>query len=257
MEAHLLSNIEVAGPSLVSFPRSIGGRVTRARSAGGPRDSVAGRLVLCALAYEELAGGGSAAEVVRLAEAALADDVLLEAEGPACMPMYRAVAALILCDELDRAETTVTRAMAEARRLASASGFAWASAWHSYANQRRGRLLEAEADARAGIESGDQYLSGYGLSLARMWMAICLTEQGRLDEAREELAQVSRPDPPSVVSYALIDARARFHLAAGEYESAAREFELCRRLDEPTCSLVEWRTPASGFIIIASSEHAP
>jgi ATP/maltotriose-dependent transcriptional regulator MalT len=164
------------------------------------------------------------------------------------MPMYRAVAALILCDELDRAETTVTRAMVKARRLASASGFAWASAWHSYANTRRGRLLEAEADARAGIESGDHYLSGYGLSLTRMWMANCLTEQGRLDEAREELARVSRPDPPSVVSYALIESRARFHLAAGEYEAAAREIELCRRLDEPTSSLVDWRTPASGFV---------
>lgn len=248
MEAHLLSNIEVAGPSLVRFPTTVGERVTRARSARKSGDTVAGRLVLCALAYEELAGGGAAADVVRLADQALANDELLHAEGPACMPLYRAVAALTLCDELERAADTVTRALAEARRLGSPTAFVWASAWRALANLRLGRLVEAEADARAGLESDDQYLSGYGLKLARMWLAGSLTAQGRLEEARTELSQVPEPDPPSVVSYALIEMRTRFHLACGEYDAAARDFDLHRRLDAPTAGLVEWRRPASGFV---------
>ena len=248
MEAHLLSNIEVAGPSLVRFPRTVGERVTRARSARKSRETVAGRLVLCALAYEELAGGGAADDVLRLAERALANDELLHAEGPACMPLYRAVAALSLCDELERAADTVTRALAEARRLGSPTAFVWASAWRALANLRLGRLVEAEADARAGLDSDDQYLSGYGLRLARMWLAGSLTVQGRFDEARTELSQVPEPDPPSVVSYALVEMRARFHLACGEYEAAARDFDLHRRLDAPTAGLVEWRRPASGFV---------
>jgi hypothetical protein len=33
MEGHLLANIEVVGPSLVRFPRRVGERVHRARSA--------------------------------------------------------------------------------------------------------------------------------------------------------------------------------------------------------------------------------
>lgn len=103
MEGHLLSNIEVAGPSLVRLPRTVGERVTRARAARKPRDSIAGRLVLCALAYEEFIGGGSASEVIRLAVNALANDELLYAEGPACTPMYRAIVALIISDELQRA----------------------------------------------------------------------------------------------------------------------------------------------------------
>jgi DNA-binding CsgD family transcriptional regulator len=248
MEGHLLSNIEVAGPSLVRFPRRIGERVGRARSARKSRDSVAGRLVLCALAYKELVGGGAARDVVRLAEKALANDELLLTEGPACMPMYRAIVALCVCDDLEQPAAICTRAMAEARRLGSPTAFAWASAWRCCANTRLGRLVDAEADGNAALGSGDQYLAGYGLTLARIWLAVCLTEQGSLDAASAQLSQVPEPDPPSVTIYALIDARARLHLACGEYEAAARDVELLRRLEEPVPDLVAWRTPASGLI---------
>jgi len=137
--------------------------VNRARSARKPRDSVAGRLVLCALAYEELVGGGAACDVVSLAEEALANDELLHSEGPGCAPMYRAIVAVSVCDELERTASALTRAMARARRLGSPTAFAWASAWRCAANTRLGRLLDAEADGNAALGSGDQYLSGYGL----------------------------------------------------------------------------------------------
>ena len=248
MEGHLLSNIEVAGPGLVRFPRRIGERINRARSARKSRDTVAGRLVLCALAYEEMVGGGAASEVVRLAEQALANDELLRTEGPGCMPMYRAAVALLVCDELERSAATVTFAMAEARRLGSPTAFVWASAWRAAVYIWMGRLVEAEADARAALESGDQYLSGYGLTLARTWLALSLTDQGRLDEARAELSQIPEPDPPSMMIYALIDSRARFHLACGQYEAAASDIDLLLRLDKPVPGLVAWRRPATGPI---------
>ena len=248
MEGHLLANIEVVGPSLVRFPRRVGERVHRARSARKPRDTVAGRLVLCALAYEEIIGGGAAADVVSLAERALANDELLHSEGPACAPMYRAMVALVICDELERAASALTHAMAEARRLGSPTAFAWASAWRCVANTRLGRLVDGEADANAALGSGDRYLSGYGLTLAGIWLALSLTEQGRLEEARAILSQIPEPDPPSLVTYALVESRARFHLACGEYQAAARDFEVYRRLDEPTAALVEWRRPATGII---------
>ncbi len=199
MEGHLLANIEVVGPSLVRFPRRVGERVHRARSARKPRDTLAGRLVLCALAYEEIIGGGAAAEVVSLAERALANDELLHSEGPACAPMYRAIVALVICDELERAASALTHAMAEARRLGSPTAFAWASAWRCVANTRLGRLVDGEADGNAALGSGDRYLSGYGLTLAGIWLALSLTEQGRLEQARAILSQIPEPDPPSLV----------------------------------------------------------
>lgn len=248
MEGHLLSNIEVTGPGLIRFPRSIGERVNRARAARKPRDSVAGRLVLCALAYEEMVGGGAARDVVRIAEQALANDELLRVEGPACMPLYRAAVALLVSDELERSAATVTLAIAEARRLGSPTAFVWASAWRTAAYCRRGRLLEAEADGRAALESGDQYLAGYGQRLARTWLALALTEQGRLDEAHAELSQVPEPDPPSMQIYALIESRLRFNLASGRYEAAAQDCELLRTIEQPVPYLVEWRRPASGLV---------
>lgn len=248
MEGHLLANIEVLGPGLVNFPKSIGERVNGARLARKSRDTVAGRLVLCALAYEEMVGGGAASEVVRLAEQALANDQLLRTEGPACMPLYRAAVALLVCDELERSAATVTLAMAEARRLGSPTAFVWASAWRTAAYVWLGRLLEAEADARAALESGDQYLSGYGQPLARLWLALALTEQGRLDEARAELNQVPETDQPSMQTYVLTDSRARFHLAGGQYEAAARDIDVLLKLERPVPGLVEWRRPATGLI---------
>jgi DNA-binding CsgD family transcriptional regulator len=248
MEGHLLSNIEVAGPSLVRLPRAVAERVTRARSARKPRDSIAGRLVLCALAYEEFIGGGPASEVLRLADEALANNELLYAEGPACAPMYRAIVALVICDELERAAEMLTVALAEARRLASPTAVVWASAWRSVANNRLGRLLDAEADAYAALGSGDQYVSGYGLTLAGIWLGLALTEQGRLDDARTTLNCVPEPDPPSLLTYALIESRARFHLACGDYAAALRDFQLYDRLEKPTVSLVGWRRPATGII---------
>ena len=248
MEGHLLSNIEVAGPSLVRLPRTIGQRVTRARSAHKPRNTIAGRLVLCALAYEEFIGGGAASEVVRLADKALANDELLYVEGPACTPMYRAIVALIICDELEHAAEKLTLALAEARRLGSPTAVVWASAWRSVANNRLGRLLDAEADAHAALGSGDQYPSGYGLTLAGIWLALALTEQGRLDDARTVLNRVPEPDPPSLLTYALIESRARFHLACGDHPAALRDFRLYDGLEKPTVSLVGWRRPATGII---------
>jgi DNA-binding CsgD family transcriptional regulator len=249
MEGQLLSNIQVVGPGQVNLPRSIGERVNRARSDGKPRDSVAGRLVLCSLAYEELMGGGAACDVVMLAEKALANDELLLSEGPACLPLYRAAVALLGCDELERGAAICTRAMAEARRLGSPTAFAWASAWRCIANTRLGRLVDGEADANAALESGDQYLSGYGLTLARIWLAVCLTEQGRLEDARAELSLVAEPDPPSMIIYALTDSRARFHLACGDYEAAASDVRLLLRLEEPLADFVGWRRPAAGVFI--------
>jgi DNA-binding CsgD family transcriptional regulator len=138
--------------------------------------------------------------------------------------------------------------MDEARRLGSPTAFAWASAWRCCATTRLGRLVDAEADGAAALGSGDQYLSGYGLTLARIWLALALTEQGRLDEAEAELSQVPEPDPPSVMIYALIDSRARLHLACDQYEAAVRDVELLRTLDGPVPDLVAWRRPASGLV---------
>ena len=203
--------------------------------------------MLCALAYEEIVGGGTASETVRLADQALANDELLHVEGPACMPMYRAVVALLVCDELERGAATLTLAIGEARRLASPTAFVWASAWRGCANLRLGRLLDAEADARAALESGDQYLSGYGQNMARIWLADSLTEQGRLKEARNVLSEVREAGPPSLVTLRC-STRVRDFTSRAASTTRQPRLRAPPQPREPTASLVEWRRPATGML---------
>ena len=86
------------------------------------------------------------------------------------------------------------------------------------------------------------------MTLAGIWLGLALTEQGRLDDARTVLNRVPEPDPPSLLTYALIESRAQFHLACGDYAAAFRDFQLYDRLEKPTVSLVGWRRPATGIV---------
>ena len=85
-------------------------------------------------------------------------------------------------------------------------------------------------DGNAALGSGDRYLSGYGLTLAGIWLALSLTEQGRLDEARAILSQIPEPDPPSLVTYALVESR------QGKDGGYARRDEGQRKCKEHTYS---------------------
>lgn len=246
MRDELLANIQLAGPGLVHFPKSVGEHISRARVASHASGALSGRLALCSLAHEELVGGGTAPDIVALADEGLAGGEVLAAEGPACLPFYLAVAALIFCDELERVVALLTVALDAACRLGSLTGFVWGSVWRAYANLRSGRLIDAEADARAALESGNQYLAGPGTTSGIVWLAGSLTDQGRLDEALDLHRKVPEPDPPSAITLTLLEGRARLRLAREEYRAAARDLELYHTLDAPTTRLVAGRSPALG-----------
>lgn len=247
MEAHLLVNLSMAGPGLSDVPTSISERVTGLRSARHPRPSLADRLVLCALAYEERNGGGRAADAIAPADQGLADGTLLAAEGPGSPCFYIAIAALVGCDELERAVALLTVALGEARRLASVTGFCYASLWRGAANPRRGRLLEAEADARAALDTGDRQ-SVTGVAPAGAVLALSLGAQGRLDEASAAVNAIPEPNPTSLTTFWPLHSRAILNLAAGDYEAATRDLERCQELYERIWGLVAWRKPAIGFL---------
>jgi DNA-binding CsgD family transcriptional regulator len=200
--------------------------------------------VLCALAYEERLGGGCAADIIALADQGLADGTVLSAEGPASLCFYHAVAAIVSCDELDRAAAIVTIALEEARRLASVTGFCYASLWRGAANLRRGRLLDAEADARAPLDSGYEVAP---LAVVRAILALSLGAQGRLDEAWVTANAIPEPNPQSLLAVWLLHTRAILNLAGGEYEAATRDLERFRELSDRIERQVAWRKPAIGL----------
>jgi DNA-binding CsgD family transcriptional regulator len=246
MEANLLVNFNAAGPGLSDPPASISERVTRMRSARYPRPSLSGRLALCALAYEERLGGGHAADAIALADQGLGDGTVLSAEGPASPSFYNAIITLVSCDELERAAAILTVALGEARRLASVTGFCYASLWRGAANLRRGQLLESEADARAALDSGPQQ-SLTSVAPASAILALSLIAQGRLDEARATANEIPEPNPTSAFTFWRLYSRAILNLARGEYEAAARDLERGRELYDRIAGLVAWRKPVIGI----------
>jgi DNA-binding CsgD family transcriptional regulator len=246
MQAHLLSNFNLAGPGLRGIPASISERMTRLRSARYPRPSPAARLVLCGQAYEERIGGGRAVDAIALADRGLGDGAVLSAEGPTSPCFYQAIFVLVSGDELERAAAILTLALAEARRAASMTGFCYASFHRGLANLRRGRLLDAEADARAALQAGEQHALT-GVAPAAAFLALSLGAQGRLDEAWATASLIPEADPPTMLTFWRLYCRACLNLAGGEYEAATRVLERAREHHDHIECLCTWRKPHIGF----------
>jgi len=242
MEAQLLAAVHAIGPAAQGYRASVGDRMTRARSERQPPLSLPARLVLCSGALEEAMAGGTASRAVALAQQAFAGGEIMSAEGPDSPVYHSAICALIWCDELQGAVAAMTALLGEARKRGSPLGFMHASVWRAFANLRLGRLLDAEADARGAIEATQHYPPGPGTILAQAFLAGSLTEQGRLSEAELTLREV--PDPPIAVSSFLLEQRARFYLAAGDYEAAARDMQRYHERDRQLRGLISSRRPA-------------
>ena len=244
MEAYLLANILMAGPE--NFPAAIGRRLPHARAERPAPTTVADRLVLGSLALEEMQCGAPASEVIALADQALATDEALLADGPSSFPQSLAISALCFCDELERVLAITTMALAKARARGSLTGFVWASAWRVNANLRMGRLLDAEADARAALDSAEQYVSDPTVICARLGLADSLTAQGRFDDASSTLAEVPPPVPPNLLTYLLLGSRASLQLAREEFAAAASTLQQYASLAESTMQVAPWRRPIIG-----------
>jgi DNA-binding CsgD family transcriptional regulator len=217
-------------------------RIARARSSQGLSSTPAGRLVLCSLALEEVIGGGSAATAVALADQALSGEDVLRDEGPESLPFYSAMFALIWCDELDRAAALLGRALAESRERVSVVGFAYASSWRAYANLRRGRLLDAEADGRAALEAARQHVPGH-VELAAAFLAATLTARGRLSEAEAILGEAHVPEQPISGAFMLLESRSLLRLAGDEDSSAMDDLERYAQLEHSARDVLAWRRP--------------
>jgi DNA-binding CsgD family transcriptional regulator len=243
MEAYLLASTLMAGTS--AFPASMPARLDSARAVGPPR-TVADRMLLASLAFEEWIGGAAATEVVAVADRALVTDEVLSAEGPAALPYYLAIAAMAFCDQLERAAAVTTLALARARASSSLTGFVRASGWRAYANLAMGRLVEAEADAGAALASAEYLSYDPGTAIARVWLAGSLTAQGRLAEASSALAGIPGEGPPNLITYLVIATRAMLHLAREDYQAAASDLEGYRALRASSDGLAPWRRPTVG-----------
>jgi ATP/maltotriose-dependent transcriptional regulator MalT len=181
--------------------------------------------LLATLAVDEAVRCGSREQAVRHARRALAMGVL---EGEEAIGYYHAVNALFMAGETEEACSAYEGAVRRARqrgdpfRLSNLLGFL------AYVRLRLGRLLDAEADLREGLELSR---AAPAASIAFQWhtgtLAQLLIERGELEEAGAlvESAHLDDLRADSMQLFFLRDARGKLRLLAHEAEYALADFQ--------------------------------
>jgi DNA-binding CsgD family transcriptional regulator len=211
------------------------------------------RMLLSPLAVDLAITGGTAGEVARLAERALAGGELmnedLASDSALAIP---AVGALVWCGRLETAKRVLDEALAKARARGSPVSVAQVSALRALAHQRMGALDDAEADARTSLELSAEASWGILHTLAVAVLAAVLVERGDLEAAREALALIA-PDPTAeevMPNQALRESRAKLLMAAGDPGGALEVLRAYGRWEErwrlgPSVVPVPWRSAAA------------
>jgi DNA-binding CsgD family transcriptional regulator len=199
-------------------------------------------------AAELTASVGSAAEAGRLAERALANGELL-ARGDAVFAF--ACSILIYAEAFTPAQHHLDQALARAVATGASPAFVSASGQRALLNARRGRLIEAVADARAALDVA----RSHGQTLWQTHTLTMLTEallaRGQASEAAAELEQSlqSREPPSGNQGALLLEARGRIRLELTDTEAALDDLlEAGRRLDAwglHNPAVTAWRSNAA------------
>ncbi len=179
--------------------------------------------LLAALAVDEAARSGSRDRATRRARQALAMGVLQD-EG--AIGFYHAVNALIMAGETEEASSAYEQAVQQARRQGDPFALSNLLGFVAYVRLRLGRLFDAEADLREGLE-----LSRATNSLAFQWhtgtLAEVLIERGEVEDAWAivESAHLDNQPTDNMQLFFLRSARGKLHLLAHEPELALADFE--------------------------------
>jgi DNA-binding NarL/FixJ family response regulator len=238
---------------LTSLRRLLGDGIVRPASP-------AERAAVTQIAVDQTSLCDPAPRVVALARTALAGGRLL-AEETADSPTFMVAASVLLYgDELDEAAALFGAAIDDARARGSVTGFLQASCFHAHAEFRRGRVVSAEADARASLETEDKPLPQM-LPMQLAALIDALIELGQLRAADEELEGRGMGDELTDDYHAahMLESRARLRLAQGRAPEALRDALDAGRRQElmqmPNPAIVPWRSTAA-LAAAAVGEHA-
>src|SRR5690348_13301173 len=208
-------------------------------------------VLLANLAHWRGMRGGSAEECVALARQALADDILLDQEGPASPSLHYAALVLIAADAFAEADAHLAGALARSRQTGSVLGFTLSSLMRSMSAYRQGSLADSEADARHATDTARLHGWGEGLPGAVGFLVDALVERGRFDDAAAALERAGFDGhvPPGLLFNAVLVARGRLAIARGRLAEGVEDLrELGRRSElEGARSIVgtpTWRTYA-------------
>jgi DNA-binding CsgD family transcriptional regulator len=193
-------------------------------------DTPGNRSLLALHAMDRAIRGTDCTEVRDLAEQALARGALLADETADGFIYYMAVGALVIAEELQTAEASLTAAVEEAQARGSVLGFATASHVRAMAILMRGRVLDAATDAQNALDAGPK---GWRLGPggARIVLAFSALETGDVIMAERHLADAEATmgeDHP--LRLPLLLGRGAVALARGEPASALEHLLTCGEL---------------------------
>lgn len=222
----------IAGASHLDGTRAevIRARLGRYRHVRG--QTLGEQLLLSAMAFDACHRDGPATRAVELAEGALTDPRRLLESYPHSTGFPLAAWALVLADQLERADGLYTFAVDNARARGSMIGFGIASGCRCQVRFRLGRLPEAEAEARGALEAaGRAWLLGRPMMIACVLDA--MVERADAEGCRSFLAAqgISEDLDALLMASRLLYSRGHMRLAYGDPAGALRDFEQIRARD--------------------------
>jgi DNA-binding CsgD family transcriptional regulator len=227
LRMHLLAQRALAALALTEERDVAASAVIDAIEAAGQWPSAARRSALTLQGVVAIWSGQPAGQCAPLLESALAAPRYGERPtlewGPDLawlMPM------LAWCDAFERRDEVLESVIVRAHRRGAVVDLALATAHRSYGLMRRGRIAEAERDARSAIELFEDMQADPN-PMAAAVVVEALIARGELDEADSFATQVSsNAGEERVVYLAFVDARAKLRLSQGRLEEARDDLEL-------------------------------
>jgi DNA-binding CsgD family transcriptional regulator len=221
--------------------------------------TAAERKVLAVAAFAAAQSNEPAALVLELAERALGDGLLIEEQTCASMIVLELLFALVLADGHELLDPALESAMGDARARGWPIGFAFASTIRAWTRMRRGRIADAEADARAADEvralHGSTPLDPF-VSAFLVWN---LWELGRERDADALLAERCPEEVPDAAVFQLmLLSRGERRIARGAREAGVADIltvgERELRFGGLTPAAMAWRSTAAIALAAAGEE---
>jgi DNA-binding CsgD family transcriptional regulator len=163
---------------------------------------------------------------------------------------YHACIALTFAERYEEALRRFDDALADARRLGSLPHVLGLSCYRALVHLRVGNLADAEADARAALETGPR-LPGMHAAVALAALLETLAERGELEaaEAADQRYGLAEQFPTTLHAGSVLAARGRLRLAELRPATALGDLlaagELLARLHSPSPSAAPWRSDAA------------
>lgn len=225
LELRLEGHVAAAARLTLSAWPLAAGRLDRFLEVEGA--TPAERLVAGVLAVDKALSGERPEVAAELAERAVAGGRLPSDRAGAHTAVF-AANALLWTDRLDRADQLLEQLETEARTRGSVRSLAIASCWRSSIAYRRGRLADAETEARTSLEVAAARGWG-GMPATWAFLVDALVGQGDLTAASEAVDRSGLGG--QIGDYGswsfFLHSRGRLRLAAGDVRSAIADLRAC------------------------------